>query len=178
MSSSDYLAIKKRRASPQFFPSRSSSCLTSNKQYYNIQSTPIVDEDGDLIPFSERFSIKITQYCDLADFDDGAENSFQPMFVVPRIHIPEYIKNRYQAPFCWTCKSSLTEDEVDRIINDVGCEMCDVVKMLKEAGIFNTPELIAEYSTAEIKEGDFDNTTPYFTMSMAPLLTYDKGKKV
>ena len=54
MSSSDYLAIKKRKQSGNFFPTRSSGKLTENKQYLSVQSTPLVDEDGDLIPTNTR----------------------------------------------------------------------------------------------------------------------------
>ena len=138
MSSSDYLAIKKRKQSGNFFPTRSSGKFIENKQYLSVQSTPIVDEDGDLIPTNTRFSIPITLHCDLAVYetDHSTINKIQPIFNPPIIQTPMYVKNRHQSPFCWACDFIDTEENVDQLINEIGCSMCETIQVIMKEELF------------------------------------------
>lgn len=42
------------------------------------------------------------------------------MYSIPRIHVAEYIKKRYQPPFCWTCLTPLNE-----VLYNISCSVCD-----------------------------------------------------
>ena len=140
MSASDYISLKKRRSSDNFVPRRTSGLLTTNKQYYEIQTTPLVDEDGDFVQTS-RFNIKIAYYCDLAieSADIPQSTSFHPMFVQNRIHIPEYIKNRWQNDFCWACEEQISDQEVRMLAEEIGCKVCETMHTLSES-VFDLPE--------------------------------------
>jgi hypothetical protein len=119
MSQSDYLEIKKRK-NMSLLSNRTSGYRTKNLQFLNIQTIPIVNEDNELTEV-DRFSVKISGDQDLAMVSNNLSN-FEPMFSIPRIHVPEYIKNRYVPPFCWSCPSVI---DISDVIHKIQCTACE-----------------------------------------------------
>jgi len=120
MSSSDYLAIKKRKYIQPYPNDRSSSSYLQNHQYYILTHTTQIDEDGDLVNAS-RFSVTLPSECDFSFlWNTRLIKGYISLFSIPRIHVPEYIKNRYQPPFCWTCFTPYGE-----IMQEIACSLCD-----------------------------------------------------
>lgn len=120
MSSSDYLAIKKRKYIQAYPNIRSSSAYLQNQQYYLLTHTTQIDEDGDLV-YPTRFDISLPSEYSLSFlWNNRLVNGYAPLYSIPRIHVPEYIKNRYQPPFCWTCFTPYGE-----IMQEIACSVCD-----------------------------------------------------
>lgn len=120
MSSSDYLAIKKRKNIQAYPNSRSSSAHLQNRQYYLLKNAIHVDEDGDFL-YPERFHISLNADCSFYFlWNNRLVHGYSSLYSIPRIHVPEYIKNRYQPPFCWTCFTPYGE-----IMNEIACSICD-----------------------------------------------------
>lgn len=110
MSYSDYLSLKKKKVYKDNNDTSSSS-HTQKKQIKHIQHTVLLNEDNEVIPI-HRFIKDIS-------FKTKTTKNAQ-MFSIPRIHVAEYIKNRYQPPFCWTCVTPLNE-----ILYNISCSICD-----------------------------------------------------
>jgi hypothetical protein len=111
MSHSDYLFLKNKY---ETFNIDSSSSNTQKKQIQNIQNTVIINEDNEYV-VNKRFNIPIKNYISI-NTTKKVQNI--PMFSIPRIHVIEYIKNRYEPPFCWTCKNPI-------IFGDIACLVCE-----------------------------------------------------
>ena len=111
MSHSDYLFLKKKY---ETLTVHSSSSNTQKKQIKNIQNTFIINEDNEYVE-NKRFNIPIKNRITIKTTKNDKE---LPMFSIPRIHVTEYIKNRYQSPFCWTCNDSID-------IGDIACMVCE-----------------------------------------------------
>jgi hypothetical protein len=127
MSCSDYIATKKKMNSP-YFPSRSSSDRTKNIEYCTVQTTPLIDEDGDYIETNNRYSIPLSNEYDMAmpSFNMNYRKPM-PMFNITRRSTPYYVKNRFVNPFCWTCPQ--TEEE---ILNELKCNVCEHVSIFSQ----------------------------------------------
>jgi len=120
MASSDYLAIKKRKHIQAYPNNRSSSAYLQNQQYYMLKNTVHIDEDGDWI-HPDRFHISLpSEYSLYFLWNNRLVNGYAPLYSIPRIHVPEYIKNRYVPPFCWTCFTPYGE-----IMQEIACSVCD-----------------------------------------------------
>jgi len=110
MSYSDYLSLKKKKVYKDNNDTSSSS-HTQKKQIKQIQHTVLLNEDNEVIP--------IHPFIKDISFKTKTTKNAQ-MFSIPRIHVAEYIKNRYQPPFCWTCVTPLNE-----ILYNISCSICD-----------------------------------------------------
>ena len=122
MSASDYLAIKKRKNG---IPLSCASDRTKNKQFLTIQTTPLINEDGEFIQGVERFSIPLSNH----DYAVLSYPSYiKPVFTIPRIRTNEYIKKRYQLPFCWNCYIPI---DLDNVITNFGCSACETIHSLQ-----------------------------------------------
>ena len=120
MASSDYLAIKKRKFIQPYPNDRSSSAYMQNQQYFLLKNTVQIDEDGDWI-YPTRFNISLpSEYYLYFLWNNRLIHGYTPLFSIPRIHVPEYIKNRYQPPFCWTCFTPYGE-----IMQEIACSVCE-----------------------------------------------------
>jgi hypothetical protein len=120
MASSDYLAIKKRKHIQAYPNDRSSSAYLQNQQYFLLKNAVQIDEDGDWI-YPTRFNISLPSDYSLSFlWNNRLINGYATLYSIPRIHVPEYIKNRYQAPFCWTCFTPYGE-----IMQEIACSLCD-----------------------------------------------------
>ena len=118
MSYSDYLSLKKiKNISKDKNMDQSGSNHVRRKQYQQLQRTMILDEDNEVID-TQRFHIHVPPIY----FPEVKKPTKKAMFSIPRIHVIEYVKNRYEAPFCWTCKTPLNE-----LINEITCFVCDSV---------------------------------------------------
>jgi len=141
VSSSDYLAVKKRQSLTDLYPESSSSCYTSNKQYLTIQTTPVIDSYGDHEQ-ARRFLHNLP-YEDLAMLKPSLLYGyrFRPMFVVPRIQIEPYIKNKYVKPFYWNCPIGVCElctfcDMCSHCDLVHECEACEQTRFFYKTGMF------------------------------------------
>jgi len=127
MSSSDYLAVKKRKQIKPYPNNRSSSENMMNNQYYLLSHTTIKDEDGDILP-STRFHIMLNNYCSFSFlWNNRLVQGFQPLYSIKKIQVPEYIKNRYEPPFCWSCFTPYGE-----ILYEIACSVCEKIKFENE----------------------------------------------
>jgi hypothetical protein len=121
MSYSDYISLKKLKNSSKDKNNnekKTGSFHSKKKQIYHIQNTIILDEDNERIN-TNLFHIPLKKI----HFSKKKNKDEKPMFSIPRIHIPEYVKNRYEAPFCWTC-----DTPIDDILNGIACSTCDKVQ--------------------------------------------------
>jgi hypothetical protein len=128
MSSSDYLAIKKRKHSIPFLSQPSASERTRNTQFLTIQTTPLINEDGEFIEQTDRFSVTFPSNQDYAVLSIKQDSVNKPVFTIPRVRTNEYIKNRYQPPFCWNCYIPI---DIDNVITHFGCSTCDTIQSLQ-----------------------------------------------
>lgn len=76
-SSSDYLAVKKRKHLPVQCPPPDASAYTANKQYVTLQTTAVSDDQG-CLQRSERFDVKLGSQ-DLATLLQPMRRTY-PMF--------------------------------------------------------------------------------------------------
>jgi hypothetical protein len=129
MSSSDYLAIKKRKHSVPFLYQPSASERTRNTQFLTIQTTPHINEDGEFIEQTDRFSVTFPSNQDYAIIPLKQDSVNKPIFTIPRIRTNEYIKNRYQRPFCWSCYIPI---DINNVITQFGCSNCDAIQSLTQ----------------------------------------------
>ena len=121
MSCSDYLSLKKIKIISKdntMILDQSGSNHTRRKQVQEIQNTLIFDEDYEIIDF-QRFHIHVPPIY----FPEANKPKKKAMFSIPRIHVIEYVKNRYEPPFCWTCNTPINE-----LIQDITCLACDSVQ--------------------------------------------------
>ena len=158
MSSSDYLAIKKRKYIKPFPNDRSCSAYVQNHQYFLLTNTVHIDEDGDWV-YPERFQISLPYGCTFSFlWNNRLVNGYAPVFTISRIHVPEYIKKRYVPPFCWTCFTPYGE-----IMQEIACSICDELPRKSDtiANLPNPPlfHLIQE-PTIDISTiiADFENS--------------------
>jgi hypothetical protein len=131
MACSDYLSIKKRKKS-NTVKEHSGSKNTLHKQLYQIQHTTLFNEDQEIIePTLFNINLKNVPH----EKKTVNRNHHLPMYSIPRMHHPEYIKNRYEAPFCWTCITPLGE-----VIQNISCSVCNSLQPLSEFGdVRNNP---------------------------------------
>lgn len=115
MSHSDYLFLKNKYIISSV--NSNSSCHTQKKQINNIQNTIIINEDNEYVQ-TKRFNIPIKK--DISLKSTNHNKKYLPMFSIPRIHVIEYIKNRYEPPFCWTCNTA-----IDELLGGIACSVCD-----------------------------------------------------
>jgi len=111
MSYSDYLSLKKKKNIYKDNRDTSGSFHTQKRHVKQLQHTVLINEDNEVIP-TNRFIKDIS-------FKSKTTKNAQ-MYSIPRIHVAEYIKNRYQPPFCWTCVTPLNE-----ILYNISCSVCD-----------------------------------------------------
>jgi hypothetical protein len=145
MSSSDYLAIKKRRYANPFSTEHVASEKIRNTQYLTIQTTPLINEDGEFIENVERFSISFPPNQDYGILPNYYDTPNKPVFTIPRIRTNEYIKKRYQPPFCWNCYIPV---DAENAITQFGCSVCDTVQSLQEP----VQNLIQEVTDESLKK--------------------------
>ena len=124
MAYSDYLEIKKNskiNSNTKKYNIRTSSSRTQNNQYLHLQNVSIINEDGEEELKQKRFNITLPKNCAFySRYNNTLASNFSFMYSIPRIHIPEYEKNKYQPSFCWTCYTPLGE-----ITNTIACSVCD-----------------------------------------------------
>jgi hypothetical protein len=85
-----------------------------------LKNTVHIDEDGDWIQ-PKRFHISLpSEYYLYFLWNNRLVHGYAPLFSIPRIHVPEYIKKRYVPPFCWTCFTPYGE-----IMQEIACSICD-----------------------------------------------------
>jgi len=113
MSHSDYLFLKNKY---ETLTIHSSSSYTKKKQLKNIQTTIIINEDNEWVE-NKRFNIPIKNSITIKTTKN---NKYLTMYSIPRIQVNEYIKNRYEPPFCWTCNTP-----IDDLLNNISCDICD-----------------------------------------------------
>ena len=125
VSSSDYLSVRKRHVLTDLYPEASSSNYTTNKQYLTIQTTPVIDNYGE--PEQAKRFLRDLPYEDLALLKPRLLHgyAFRPMFVIPRIQVEPYIKNRYVKPICWNCPIGVCQV-------CTFCDMCSYCDLLHE----------------------------------------------
>jgi hypothetical protein len=121
MSHSDYLFLKNKYIISSV--NSNSSCHTQKKQIKNIQNTIIINEDNEYVQ-TKRFNIPIKK--DISLKSTKNDKQYLPMFSIPRIQIIEYIKNRYEPPFCWTCNTP-----IDELLGAIACSVCDGLDSIK-----------------------------------------------
>jgi hypothetical protein len=123
MAYSDYLEIKrnleiKKKSNINI---RCSSNRTQNNQYLHLQNVSIINEDGEVESKTKRFNVTLPKNCALySRYNNNLASNFSFMYSIPRIHIPEYEKNKYQPAFCWTCYTPVGE-----ITNYIACSVCE-----------------------------------------------------
>jgi hypothetical protein len=123
MAYSDYLEIKrnleiKKKANIKI---RCSSNRTQNNQFLHLQNVSIINEDGEVESKTKRFNVTLPKNCALySRYNNRLASNFSFMYSIPRIHIPEYEKNKYQPAFCWTCYTPIGE-----ITNYIACSVCE-----------------------------------------------------
>jgi hypothetical protein len=61
---------------------------------------------------------------------------FQPLYSIKKIQVPEYIKNRYQPPFCWSCFTPYGE-----ILYEIACSVCEKMKFENE-NLDSEPDIV------------------------------------
>ena len=121
MAYSDYLEIKRNSKTKTKTNNRCSSSRTQNNQYFHLQNISIKNEDGEVESKTKRFNVTLPKNCKLySRYDNKLASNFSLMYSIPRIHIPEYEKNKYQPAFCWTCYTPVGE-----ITNYIACSVCD-----------------------------------------------------
>jgi hypothetical protein len=158
MASSDYLAIKKRKHIEAYPNDRSSSAYLENQQYYLLKNAVHIDEDGDWI-LPARFHMSLPLECHLSFlWNNRLVNGYAQLYSIPRIHVPEYIKNRYQPPFCWTCFTPYGE-----IMQEIACSVCDELpRKSAELSTVSNPDLFHLIKNPVIDIGkiiaDFENS--------------------
>jgi hypothetical protein len=140
MSESDYLEMKKRKRTV-LLRDRTSGNRTENIQYLNIQMIPKVNEDNEYIHI-DRFYIRFPEKQDMAIINNNYSKKEQ-MYSIPRIHVAEYIKKRYKAPFCWSCPSKL---DVNLVMNEIQCTVCEEMYYLSQFDISNLPNIMLDIS--------------------------------
>jgi len=121
MSYSDYLSLKKIKNSSKDknnYEKKTGSFHSKKKQIYHIQNTIVLDEDNERVNMN-IFNILLKKIY----FTKKKNNNQQIMYSIPRIHVPEYVKNCYEAPFCWTC-----DTPIDDILNGIACNVCDTIQ--------------------------------------------------
>jgi hypothetical protein len=162
MAYSDYLEIKKKleikKHSKKNNNIRNSSNRTQNNQYLHLQNTSIINEDGEEELKHKRFNIILPKNCALYSRYNNKSN-FSFMYSIPRIHIPEYEKNRYQPAFCWTCYTPLGE-----ITNYIACSVCDQGPSCTEIKEMSDEQPIIGLDVETIDKiiNEFDNTNYIF----------------
>ena len=130
MSHSDYLFLKNKYINSSV-NSNSSSSHTQKKQITNIQNTIIINEDNECVQ-TKRFNIPIKNIISLKSIKN--DKKYLPMFSIPRIHVIEYVKNRYEPPFCWTCNTP-----IDELLEDIACSVCVLCQpKLESIQLFNS----------------------------------------
>ena len=123
MAYSDYLEIKKNLEIKKKtnINIRCSSSRTKNNQFLHLQNVYIINEDGEVESKTNRFNITLPKTCNLySRYNNKLASNFSFMYSIPKIHIPEYEKNKYQPAFCWTCYTPVGE-----ITNYIACSVCD-----------------------------------------------------
>lgn len=122
MAYSDYLAVKKRKKSniSQLSPTYTHSYhqYLQNQQYQYLKNSTKINEDGEVLA-STRFAIPLSGQV-YYNTNNTLNSGYMDMYALPRIHVPEYIKKRYQPAFCWTCFTPLGE-----ILNKIPCSICE-----------------------------------------------------
>lgn len=124
MAYSDYLAVKKQKHI--HLPQRYSSHRTKNNEYYQLQNTNIINEDGDIVE-NKRFHMSLSSNPIYSKYNNRLASGFSNMYSLPKIHTPEYIKNRYQPSFCWTCWTPTGE-----ITKTIACSVCDYTEEMEQ----------------------------------------------
>lgn len=140
VSSSDYLAVKKRAELCDLYETPASGNYTQNKQYLTLQTTASIDEFGEK-KSPDRFSKRLP-FFDLAEVKPIYKHGYQfvPMYVVPRIQIEPYVKNKYVKPFAWNCP--LHACDVCQLCNlcsfceDHVCNACEQTRFHYKTGMF------------------------------------------
>ena len=159
MAYSDYLEIKKNSKTKTKSNIRCSSSRTQNNQYLHLQNVSIINEDGEEELKTKRFNITIPKNCELySRYNNKLASNFSFMYSIPRIHIPEYEKNKYQPAFCWTCYTPLGE-----ITNYIACSVCDqgpTCNEIKEMS--NEPKIELDVKIIDEIINEFDNTNYIF----------------
>lgn len=122
MAYSDYLAVKKRKKTniSQLSPTYTHSYhqYLQNQQYQYLKNSTKINEDGEELA-STRFSIPLSGQL-YYNTNNTLNSGYMDMYALPRIHVPEYIKKRYEPAFCWTCFTPLGE-----ILNKIPCSICE-----------------------------------------------------
>lgn len=125
MSYSDYLSLKKikivSKDKTTIFENSGSNHVR-RKQFHQIQKTILLDEDYEIIE-NQRFNIHVPPII----FPEVKNPKKKAMFSIPRIHVMEYVKNRYEPPFCWTCKIP-----IDDLTKEIACLVCNSVQPIPE----------------------------------------------
>ena len=118
MSCSDYVSLKRKKnvnSNTKFNKSQNtSSNYTEALELSYIQNTIILNEDNENTNIN-RFNIEIKNIIK----PTKNIHSLPLIYSIPKMRINEYVKNRYQSPFCWTCFTPINE-----ILNDVACDLC------------------------------------------------------
>lgn len=145
VSSSDYLSVKKRSALLDLYPEATSNYYTANKQYLTIQTTAVINE-YDEPERAQRFSQNLP-YNDLSVVYPKSlrRYRYQPMFVIPRISVEPYIKNKYIKPICWNCPLDICQIctfcnlcsycDIERDC-DHECDACNQTRFFYKTGMF------------------------------------------
>ena len=121
MAYSDYLEIKKNLEITKKTNIRCSSSRTKNNQFFHLQNISIINEDGEVESKTNRFNITLPKTCNLySRYNNKLASNFSFMYSIPKMHIPEYEKKKYQPAFCWTCYTPVGE-----ITNYIACSVCD-----------------------------------------------------
>ena len=116
MSHSDYVYLKNKWINHSN-SEIACSVYIQKKQLCNIQTTVILNEDNEEIE-QKRFNISVKDIC----LNVIPCNKNLPMFSIPKIQVIEYVKNRYQPPFCWTCNTPVID-----ILNSLACSVCNTI---------------------------------------------------
>lgn len=173
MACSDYLAVKKQKYTINDYlmvkKSPSSSQLTKNKEYCNLQNIDIVNEDGDLLQ-NNRFNISLCNNKKIySKYNNTLASGFSFMYAIPKIHTPEYIKNQYQPAFCWTCWTPIGE-----ITHSIACSVCDFNNEMQE---IEQDAINSAYEIAEQEPPINTNFTDYLDKLLNDYdIAQDKGQ--
>lgn len=141
VSSSDYLAVKKQSVLTDLYQEANSSNYTKNKQYLTLQTTPVNDSFGD--PEQAMRFLRDLPFKDIALLKPKLMNGYTslPMFVIPRIQVEQYVKNRYVKPFCWNCPHTVSQIcsfcntcTYCDLLNE--CEACEQTRFFQKTGMF------------------------------------------
>jgi hypothetical protein len=157
MSYSDYLYLKNKKNTTDNYPI-SASIHTQNKQLCNIQTTVLFNEDNEEIDVN-RFHFQIKDIC----LNVIPSNKDLPMFSIPKIHVIEYVKNRYQPPFCWTCKTPIID-----ILDNLACSVCETMLDIKVCDTISDLDLNLNIDILNLDildNIDYWNNKPIFELS-------------